>query len=1290
MKLLFNITKFIFFISLYIAGFLSQALSDSFETMPPDVEAFPTIKMPFVVKNNMGEPEKYIQRTDFNITENGGKIPASDIFVECSESGAPVQVLFMIDQSTSMGSDVNGKPKMEWVRTALRKFFDNIDMTIFSSISIRGFCTDVDTYTDFTEDLQELQEATEVLTVKTAATDFNTAFLQEETGAIDAHADHPGLNKIVVFLSDGKQSESYDALKYNEILAAMKKEGISLYSYIISSIQDPSITSLKQLSEETGGFCRKGISPQELVSDFEDLAKSLTRIYNCLLIWKSPLYCDDEPRETDVVVRYKPASKTVRFDYTAPAWSVFKVAGADNMSYDFGNPDIDESEIREITISPTPWDMTINNIYLSDESFFKITDYGNGSAQKPSEPIKITAGQSKTFKIEFTQKENILPRQATLVLDAEPCSREILLYGGEAKIEAEITSHTEYVCDEIEITWSKIPDYCKKDIYYRHDWGNWTLIEKGVTGNSYSWRPPNQPGKYYFRVLGFPVEGINDYVLDDTKTIELYYPKADRLRSSLVFSGTIVSNSRTSTFERVFINRSQVPITFSSHSITGEDKDAFSLSPSCFKEYAPGDTGAVEITFSPNAVKNHSAELTLIPDCGEDFIISLAGYGECGIIALDEVVFPGVKVNTDRDSVVQAILENPLNKELTFSLTLGGKDEVDFSFPGYVLGNEYTIAPQEIFNIEIVFSPKTVGTKNAYLNVDVKDCTAERIDLSGRGTYSQMSIAPVNFGRERLKFDFPTRYFEISNSDAVAKSIVEVIRTSGNAFTVPANVTFPIPASGIGQVPVEFTPDLDTPDYYYFSSFLFITDTGDTLESTATGSTFLPVLSTEEFCPREFDNTDYAVLLISNPSDDTVLEIFDVTAPENSEEYSFYSKPNFPKTLAPGEKLPVYFNYTPVEDMIHSTTLSVLADNFDAEFEGSAKSNITGFDCPALFFDYIPPEFGKILICDSVSGYISEIKNKSDEFNLVLYPGKAVFGGEDAESYSLNSDDEITVKPGSTGTIEVIFKPTHSGINTAIISIPTNTSENIEILVEGVGYSVTPSASPADFVYIPGDTVAITYSFEMPPIDKSYIETLEFVVRTNRDMIFPLEETLEFLVSNDITENEYFIADSTSFTVSGNMYITGKCKLEAGKKYELFTIKYLGLLTGLNQSEIYVEMLYPCFREEFDVSTARREEVCADSISLIDFSDNLSYLDVPVPNPASNQVTLSFGLAYDATVNIDLYDIAGNQILKMLSLDLPTGKHQKQFNISSIASGNYIIVYTIGRTSYIQNLVISK
>lgn len=77
------------------------------------------------------------------------------------------------------------------------------------------------------------------------------------------------------------------------------------------------------------------------------------------------------------------------------------------------------------------------------------------------------------------------------------------------------------------------------------------------------------------------------------------------------------------------------------------------------------------------------------------------------------------------------------------------------------------------------------------------------------------------------------------------------------------------------------------------------------------------------------------------------------------------------------------------------------------------------------------------------------------------------------------------------------------------------------------------------------------------------------------------------------------------------------------------------------------------------------------------------------PNPAEDQITVSYSLTKETSVTIKIMDVLGNEIATLLSQRLPSGDQNHNFNIASrLNSGYYFIRLIAGSETVIKRISI--
>lgn len=87
---------------------------------------------------------------------------------------------------------------------------------------------------------------------------------------------------------------------------------------------------------------------------------------------------------------------------------------------------------------------------------------------------------------------------------------------------------------------------------------------------------------------------------------------------------------------------------------------------------------------------------------------------------------------------------------------------------------------------------------------------------------------------------------------------------------------------------------------------------------------------------------------------------------------------------------------------------------------------------------------------------------------------------------------------------------------------------------------------------------------------------------------------------------------------------------------------------------------------------------------------SLFKLNQNYPNPFNSTTTIRFALPKKCTARLEVYDLAGRSVVKLLNDELPTGDHLVGFNASNLASGIYFYSLKAGDFSSVKKFVFIK
>ncbi|MEI6089902.1 MAG: choice-of-anchor D domain-containing protein [bacterium] len=1258
--------------------FTVQLYSDSFITQTPSPSKFPYIEMPFYVRHDDGTLYTSYSESDFTVEENGVKIIPQLVKLECTETQAPVQVLLVVDISTSMGEIVDGRTKIEWVKKSLIEFIDNIELSPFSTIGISTFCSKADNICDFTYDKAKLLAAVNKISNVASQTDFNVAFLETPWGAAPRLEKQPNFNRTIIFLSDGKHSSGNHSFDQVSVSNQLKNLNIKLYAIIISEEFDQSISYLRYIAEETKGIIYWGRSPNTLPALYRELAQLLTKKYNCILRWLSDLYCDKEPRVTNVKITYRPLNQSARHTYTAPEWSVFNVI-QDKPSYIFGNPPPDQPVEMDIKISPKPFDMTIYNIFLTDNNYFNIIDWGDGTGIKPSGDVFLPANKWLTIKVRFTQKIAYLPRKSLLNIIAYPCNAQIPLYGGDIKIilEKPVASDIFTSCDSIDIEWSGTTDAAMKELYYRFDNEPWTLIADSLTGFTYTWTPPHRDGKCQIMVVAYPFFDSEETVSDISEYFPIIKPEITSLYSPMVHDLVLIGSNSNKTFADIITNRKTEPVKIVSWHFIGKAKDEFSVVSIEKVTIAPNDTSDIEIAFAPTLDGQRNASLILVPECGDSLAIDIIGWGTCNTEALDSINFGSKLIDAVRDSTIIQVFHNPMNKTVTITPYLSGLNKNQFEMVGLSGTEKIPIGPFSSFDIEIKFKPTSYGYKTATLNFGVEGCSNKTTALTGFGEYKGISVNTLDFGRKRYKSTFNILNLIISNKDKFFKNINEINIIKNNGEFKILNLNLPLNIDPFEDKPLQVVFDPATIDTFD-TEVLVITTDGDTLHSRFQGMNYLPELIMKSACPSTLNvgESGIATIWLYNPSITEKLKIGVCSITNNPDEFDWIGGNPSSLSIPIQDSLLLELDYHPQVGGKHRCIIEILADNYDGTYKQNWFINDLDVICDAMTFDYTQPVFADLLLCDNEQSEFS-ISNLSYALDLDFYLDEVIITGPDSDAFTLIGTDTLTLAGGETKKLTVRFDAKHDGLHTAHLSIPNSANLPLDIELQAEGKMIVQSATPVDKTFIPSEWYNVIFSIDIPTIKKEYIDSLKMSILWNSDVLHINPVSYNQLVTSDITKPEYLVLDSI-FYQDGQVNYWFKSHLLTNKKYDLFSYNFLGLLANYDTTSIIMNIDYLCKNDDKIVSFFKKGDYCFEEGYVVKIMQLANYLNGPYPNPTKGEIRVGFGTEKESSISLAVYSIEGKLVKTLLSKVYKEGNYQETFDLKVLSRGSYILKYTAG------------
>ncbi len=477
--------KFYYFLLIFVVSVFS-ANSQSFNVSEIDARDYPTVRANFSAFNSEGRYYSNISSNDFKVNENGLILAPQLVQLSCSEN-LPVNVVLVLDRSSSMNEKYDGETLWQWVMEGATEFIENFPFSDSAKVAIVNFAGGAKLTCDFTSNKKELLDSLKKIPDAYGSTNYNHPILDPNIGAIKLLQSRPAYHtRAIVFLTDGTH-ESGDRLRSEEIEAGLINNNIRFYGI---TLMVGISSDLQTWAKMTAGKYSFIASKAGLKSIYKTFAEDLKGTIQCQLVWQAPDICDLSELYRRVGITFNILDLTVTRDYLAPNQNRAFI-DVEKPQYIFGDPPVGQSTEHEIVISPKVKGIYVNNISIMPNEYFEIIDWGDGSSTQPNFPFFVPVDFTKKIKVRFTQKNVKKIRQATLLIDATPCPLEIPLFGGYQQVNIEEPNLELFsYCDSVFIKWSGIDSKILVDLLYSTDGGvRWNIIRRNVSGNSFKWNP---------------------------------------------------------------------------------------------------------------------------------------------------------------------------------------------------------------------------------------------------------------------------------------------------------------------------------------------------------------------------------------------------------------------------------------------------------------------------------------------------------------------------------------------------------------------------------------------------------------------------------------------------------------------------------------------------------------------------------------------------------------------------------------------------------------------------------
>lgn len=1243
-----------------------------------DTEKFPELSI------KLSDNRNY-DKNDFEIFEDNQLVHPDSVTINCNNNSR--SVVFVLDQSNSMRDEINGKSKWDWVVNAAKDFVDNLNLVNgYSEVALITFGSKSVIQSGFTGDENVFIDALDAADVIYSATNFNSPFLQKDANAIDLLKKRsPINNKFIVFLTDGDHESNEDIKKY-EIINKLNAGNIKLFT--ISLLYSFNF-DIQEIASSTDGNYFTVWDEVELNETYRDIANSFVMVRNCVLKWNTNLNCPGDTKKRNVRINYFTDNQTFYKSYIVPDDGIFKYS-KDKTVYFFEPPDPGSNTEKTIPITPLNSELIIFNAEIVPNTDFEL-DFGNGYNQSFTEPITVKPNQIKEFKVRYTNSNIDKFRNAKLIIESEPCDITFDLIGGadDLKIINPIEGEEYSICNRINIKWEGNDNGERVNLSYYHN-NNWFPIANNISGNSFSWNPPDIESKIMIKVE-LTNQSLSYDIVDN---IYIGSPELSFDKNPYFIGESSENDYLVTDIEAQIINSSNFDDVLNNVFMLSK---YFQLIEKQTDVNIPAnDTTSVKlkIKFKPDAVGLFSKDMLFDFGCSGNKKLKIEAEGICDIPHENLVLFEDVLVNQTDKIIRKCILQNRNDFNITLKPFIMGEDLRFFrlsitkdSIKIAEAGDRITILPDSCLELTIEFKPDEERNYYAFIdyNLEPNYCESPLTQIAGNGIGVDAYINDINWNLKRVNGSYDT-LLTIINDDYRDLTITDYrFSNETNIFRVD------LPDNGLkiqeydtSYIPVSFLPNQEI----LYNNELILFGDHDTLKSQLTGKGFLPQMETFYQCGPivPYGDSSYSQYIIYNPAEYSDLTINHVIKNDDGEYELIGNFITETYLLPAGDSLIFDIIYTPKIDSLHSFGILISADNYDAAFNQKWKETYNDYLCGTIDFSYTDSlKFFNTLYCDKDIDSI-KITNESNAGEIVIY-NNYIKTGSLMQYLDIEMENDLIIPAGESSYIPVIFNSERPENDTLTARLTFNTSVNelFYVHISGNTKIITIEENFEVEKTIPGNKTNLTIKGNIPFLEssnsisaKSELSELSIKLKFNHTLLKYMPNSIESSIDN-------FIWNEPTDIEPGNLLIKGNGIIQTPYNGELFNLKFDLLLGNENTGTIYANLVNSC---EEPIKTVKKfeYELCfADGRKL-----NTTIPYSMIASHQSGKIIIDSQIGFPANTRINLYNQAGRLISEIENDYLETGYYYYEINSRDYSSGVYYIQFISGIYSKTEKILIIK
>lgn len=480
-----------------------------------NTSAFPRVTADYVAFDGQGNPLENLTAADFTVTETpfgGSPVNLSaTVRHNCINIvGDPAaSIVLVVDNSNSMTNEAGSpsKPRLEWVKDALKAFVDRVRFNGQTSVAIITFSSNTRILADWSTTAAPLKAGIDTLKPG-GATRYELPFEAVPNIYDLFETRNPSIPKYVFFLTDGNPSPLMDKPQefIDRNVAKMTSLGIRFFG--VSFLVEPAHYIVEQMARGTGG--KSILANEKNVFDiYSNLALETQRRSICTIEWISPFVCSMPERDrTAVITLLRNNNPTATVQYQTPPSSIAEVDVSDPVLY-CGDPEPNNVSFANVTIEAKGGPLTITGHSVTPNTYFRVVNWDATNAQPNSLPFTLQPGAKRTIRVEFRQGASKTFRQAVLALEGTTCPPDIILVAGTDVVFVQAPNGGELfsTCEKVKIKWVGVLPTQPVTIEYSNDNGaRWNTITTTATGLAYDWTPPAPGTRYLIRISVSPAK----------------------------------------------------------------------------------------------------------------------------------------------------------------------------------------------------------------------------------------------------------------------------------------------------------------------------------------------------------------------------------------------------------------------------------------------------------------------------------------------------------------------------------------------------------------------------------------------------------------------------------------------------------------------------------------------------------------------------------------------------------------------------------------------------------------